>query len=151
MKKNVFGRQFKRDTNERKALFKGLLSSLVLQEKIKTTEAKAKAIRGQADKLVTIVKRYKENSSRFLQVYLTPDAIQKLVHDVAPRFEKRNGGYTRILRLGNRFSDNAFVVSLEWVEQPPQKPEQQLPENKKEEKKPLRKKTQTKKSKETKK
>ena len=57
MKKNVFGRQFKRDANERKALFKNLLTSLVMQERIQTTEAKAKAIKAAADKLVTRAKK----------------------------------------------------------------------------------------------
>ena len=57
MKKNVFGKQLKRDMNERKALFKNLLTSLVMEESIKTTEAKAKAIKGAADKLVTKAKK----------------------------------------------------------------------------------------------
>ena len=57
MRKNVFGRQFKRDKNERAALFKGLISSLVLHERIKTTEEKAKAIKGEVDKIITKAKK----------------------------------------------------------------------------------------------
>lgn len=115
MKKKVYGRQFKRDINERKALFKGLLSSLVLKERIQTTQEKAKAIKGQAEKLVTRVKKNRQPFSS-LQKYLTPPAVQKLALDIAPRFTNRNGGYTRIMRLGRRLKDNASMVFIEWVE-----------------------------------
>lgn len=116
MKKQVFGRQFKRDFNERKALFKSLLSSLVLKESIKTTEEKAKAIKGEAEKLVTKVKKKNTNINGLLSKYLTSDAIKRLVSDIAPRFSERNGGYTRIVRLGRRFSDGAKMAVIEWVE-----------------------------------
>ena len=92
MKKNVFGRKFKRDKNERKALFKGLMSSLVLNERIKTTEEKAKAIKGSIEKLVTKVKNEGTNVQNLLQDYLHPEAIQKLINEVAPRFKERKGG-----------------------------------------------------------
>lgn len=114
MRKNIFGRKFKRDTNERTALFKGLLSSLVLKERIKTTEAKAKAIKAEADKIVTRAK--KSQAERLSSDYLTPNAVKKMIYDIAPGFKDRNGGYTRIVRLGNRFSDNASMVVMEWVE-----------------------------------
>lgn len=116
MRKRVFGRQLKRDTNERKALFKSLASSLVLRERIKTTEAKAKAVRGLIDTLVTSVKKKRKQSS--LAFSLTQPASEKLVQEVAPRFTNRKGGYTRIIRLGKRLSDNAQMVLLEWVEGP---------------------------------
>ena len=116
MKKNVFGRRFKRDTNERKALFKGLMSSLVLEERIETTEEKAKAIRAQVEKLVTKVKKKKNEAARFLGEHLTPYAMQKMIADIGPRFASRNGGYTRIIHMGKRFSDNASMVIMEWVE-----------------------------------
>jgi large subunit ribosomal protein L17 len=116
MKKNVFGRKFKRDVNERKALFKSLMSSLVLQERIKTTEAKAKSIKGDVDKLITTVKKNQDNARRFLAKSLHPDALEKLVTKVAPRFKNRQGGYTRIIRLGKRVSDHAQMVVMEWVE-----------------------------------
>lgn len=116
MRKNVFGRQLKRDANERKALFKGLMSSLILQERIKTTEEKAKAIKGQIEKLVTKAKKRGKNAKNLLGKDLMPNAIEKLINEVAPRFEKRPGGYTRIVRLGRRFSDNANMVLMEWVE-----------------------------------
>lgn len=116
MKKKVFGRKLKRDRNERKALFKGLLSELVLHERIKTTEPKAKAVKGLADKLVTKVKKNGQNAFNSLQEYLHPDAIRKLITDVAPRFANRAGGYTRVLRIGSRVADNAQMVIMEWTE-----------------------------------
>lgn len=117
MKKQIFGRQLKRDTNERKALFKGLVSSLTMYERIETTEEKAKAIKGHVEKLVTKAKKNDSVQARqLLQAYLTNEALQKLVTDVAPRFADRPGGYTRIIKIGNRFSDNASMVIMEWVE-----------------------------------
>ena len=118
MRKNVFGRQLKRDKNERKALFKAILSSLVIYEKIETTEAKAKAIKRHADKMITKVKKHKENAKEALQEYLAANAIQKFITDVAPRFEGRSGGYTRIIRAGRRRRDSAQMVIMEWVEGP---------------------------------
>ncbi|OGH07583.1 MAG: 50S ribosomal protein L17 [Candidatus Levybacteria bacterium RBG_16_35_11] len=116
MKKNIFGKQLSRDKNERTALFKGLMSSLVLNESIKTTEAKAKAIKAEIDKLVTKARKEKELAKRLLGKKLTPLAIEKMIDSVAPRFKERKGGYTRIIRLGKRFGDDAQVVMLEWTE-----------------------------------
>ncbi len=116
MKKNVFGRQFKRDANERKALFKGLMTSLVLQERIETTEQKAKAVKGAVEKLVTKAKIKGIAATPLLLPYLHEDAVKRMIIDIAPRFANRPGGYTRIIRLGKRFGDDATVVILEWVE-----------------------------------
>lgn len=116
MKKNVFGRRFKRDIKERKALFKSLMSSLVLKERIKTTEAKAKAIKGDVDKLITTVKKNQDFARRFLTKSLSPEALEKLISKVVPRFKNRESGYTRIIRLGKRVSDHAPMVIIEWVE-----------------------------------
>lgn len=117
MKKNIFGRKFKRDTNERKALFKNLISSLILDGRIKTTEEKAKAIKGDIDKVITKVKKNGEIARKLVGSYVFPYALDKLINDVAPRFAKRNGGYTRIIRIGKRFGDNATVVLMEWTEE----------------------------------
>lgn len=116
MKKHVFGRHFKRDTNERKALFKGLMNELVLHERITTTEEKAKAIRGQVEKLVTKAKRRHEESRQFLQPYFSAVAVEKVIKELALRFADRPGGYTRIIKTGKRFSDNASMAIIEWVE-----------------------------------
>lgn len=118
MKKHVFGRQFKRDSNERKALFKNLLTSLVLEERIKTTEAKAKAIKGAADKLITKAKKGAESAYRELHPDVNQPAVVKLIEDIAKRFSTRQGGYTRIIKIGKRrVADNAEMVYLEWTEQ----------------------------------
>lgn len=117
MKKQIFGRQLKRDTDERKALFKGLSSSLTMYERIETTEEKAKSIRAHVEKLVTKAKNNDSTHARsLLQAYLTHEALQKMLTDIAPRFANRPGGYTRILKIGNRFNDNASMVIMEWVE-----------------------------------
>ncbi len=116
MKKKVFGRKFKRDKNERTALFKGLMSALVLNERIKTTEEKAKAIRPQIEKLITKAKNG-ENSARIvLEKNLNKEAFNKIIKEIAPRFTKRQGGYTRIIKLGERLGDDAKVVIMEWTE-----------------------------------
>ena len=88
MRKNVFGRQLKRDKNERKALFKGLMSSLVLYERIKTTEAKAKSIKGSIDKLVTSARKNNALVARqMVEPYLAHTAIEKFLSDIALRFD----------------------------------------------------------------
>ncbi len=116
MRKNVFGRRFKRDKNERTALFKSLVSSLVLKERIKTTEAKAKAIKADADKIITKVKNNKDLAKRSLGALLNKEALEKLINDLAPRFANRDGGYTRIIRIGKRLGDDAMEVIIEWTE-----------------------------------
>jgi len=115
MRKNVFGRQFKRDKNERTALFKGLISSLVLHGRIKTTEEKAKAIRTDVDKIITTAKKGEAIARNLLQGKLPKREIEKVIHEIVPRFKERQGGYTRIIRIGRRFSDNAQMVLMEWT------------------------------------
>jgi large subunit ribosomal protein L17 len=118
MKKQVFGRHFKRDANERKALFKNLLTSLVIEERITTTEAKAKAIKAAADKLITKAKKGGPDALRSLAPDVRYDAVTKLVNTIAPRFSDRQGGYTRIIKVGRRVADNAPQVVMEWVDRP---------------------------------
>lgn len=116
MRKNVFGKKLKRDKNERTALFKNLMSSLILHERIETTQAKAKAIKPQVEKLVTKALKGGNASMKVLYSSISSVAVNKLVSDIAPRFSTRKGGYTRIINLGNRFGDQAPMVVLEWVE-----------------------------------
>jgi large subunit ribosomal protein L17 len=117
MRKQVFGRHLKRDTNERKALFKGLASSRVMHERMETIEEKAKAIKGHVEKMVTRANKSNSIQARLLlQAYLTNDALAKMFSEIAPRFINRPGGYTRIVKIGNRFSDDASMVIMEWVE-----------------------------------
>ncbi len=118
MRKQVFGRKLQRDTNERKALFKSLMTSLIEKESIKTTEAKAKAVKGEMEKLVTKARDNGAQAERALQAYFSAPVMRKLISDIAPRFVGRPGGYTRIIKIGNRLRDNAKMVVLEWVEKP---------------------------------
>lgn len=116
MKKNVFGRKLSRDKNERKALFKSLMSSLVLYEKIETTEAKAKAIRPEIEKLVTKAKKGGNAAKLVLEKSLSRPAFDKMIKEIGPRFSKRQGGYVRLIKLGRRFGDDSPVVVIEWVD-----------------------------------
>ena len=118
MRKNIFGRKFSRNRNQRKALFKSLISSLILQESIKTTLEKAKAIKGDVDKIVNKAKKGKSNAVQLLQPRLGKEAINKVIEDIAPRFGDRTSGYTRLIKLDRRFSDNAAMVLMEWVIKP---------------------------------
>lgn len=112
----MFGRQLKRDVHERTALFKGLASELVMHERIVTTEDKAKAIRATADKLVTKAKKTNRvHAVSLLQPYLSSEAVKKMMDVLAPRFVDRQGGYTRMFKLGRRFNDNAMTVRMEWT------------------------------------
>lgn len=116
MRKNIFGRQFSRDTNQRKSLFKSLISSLILQGSIKTTLEKAKAIKGDVDKIVNKAKKGDITLKvQLLQRHLGVPAMNKLIKDIAPRFKNRSSGYTSIIKLGRRFSDNAAMALMEWV------------------------------------
>lgn len=99
-------------------MFKNLLTSLVIHERIETTEAKAKAIKPAADKMVTLAKRHNTDSMYFLQQQLAGEALKKFIDDVAPRFTSRNGGYTRIIKSGHRTKDDARMAIMEWVEKP---------------------------------
>lgn len=117
MKHRVFGRKLNRDHNARKSLFKNLISSIIKEGQITTTEAKAKAIRGLMDKMVTKAKQQTVQSRRLLVSFLQDkDIVNKLVDEIAPKFSQRAGGYTRILRLGKRTGDNAEMVKIEFVE-----------------------------------
>jgi len=106
-----------RRTNHRWALFRNLLTDLFRHERITTTEAKAKAIRGLADHMITLAKR--ENLHARRQVLaMVPDTevVRKMFDTVAARFADRNGGYTRIIHAGVRPGDGAPTVLLELVD-----------------------------------
>lgn len=115
MLKRIYGRKFNKDVNQRRALFKGLMRSLALNESIKTTESKAKAIKGEFESHITKAKKGEEARYHLVK-HLSEDAVDRLIKDIAPRMKDRNGGYTRIIRMGNRVKDNAEMVLLELVE-----------------------------------
>jgi large subunit ribosomal protein L17 len=117
MRHRVAGRHLKRSTGQRQALFRNLLTELFRHDRIKTTEAKAKAVRADAEKLITIAKRGDVNARRQIAAVLTDPAVTKrLVDEVAPRFKERPSGYVRVLHLGQRAGDGAPVVLLALVE-----------------------------------
>ena len=108
-----------RTAEHRKALLANQVCSLIQHQRIKTTLAKAKAVRPLAEKMVTLGKRGSLHARRTaLSVLRQKDAVKKLFNDIAPRSASRNGGYTRIIKLGQRKSDAAAVAFLEWVDAP---------------------------------
>jgi len=115
MRKRNKGRKFGREKAQRKALFKSLISALFIKEKIKTTEAKAKEISPLAEKFITSAKNNSVATRRVLARYFSPKVVKKLVNEIAPRYQERKGGYTRIIRLGQRKSDGAEMAIIELV------------------------------------
>ncbi len=116
MRHRKAGRRLGRSSGHRRALYKNLITELFRHERIKTTEAKAKAIRGKAEKLITLGKRGDLHARRLAAARLNdPTIVTKLFDDLAPRYEERPGGYTRIIPLGRRVSDTATMAKLEWV------------------------------------
>jgi large subunit ribosomal protein L17 len=108
-----------RTAEHRKALLANQVCSLIEHQRIKTTLAKAKAVRPLAEKMVTLGKQGSLHARRTaLAVLRQKNAVKKLFDDIAPRSADRNGGYTRIIRLGIRKSDSAPVAFLEWVDAP---------------------------------
>jgi large subunit ribosomal protein L17 len=124
MRHRVAGHRLSRGKNERIALRRNLIKQLFEHERIHTTHAKALAVRGQAERLITLAKRGNAageakmvHARRLAAARLSdPVAVKKLFDDIAPRFENRPGGYTRIVKLGPRHGDAAEMVLLELVE-----------------------------------
>ncbi len=113
----INGRKLGRNTNQRKALFKGLLNSLIIQEELKTTQTKAKAVQRLFDQLVTKAKPSTVHARRLLHAFLgNKSSVNKLVDDLIKRFGQRQSGFTRVTNLGLRRGDNAQIVKLELVD-----------------------------------
>ncbi|HEY4895501.1 MAG TPA: 50S ribosomal protein L17 [Solirubrobacteraceae bacterium] len=106
-----------RDSAHRKSLLMNLSKELIEHERIKTTEAKAKAVKPEIEKLITLAKRGDLHARRQALSTLAQDkfAVHKLFVEVAPRYAERPGGYTRILKLGPRRSDSTEMVFIELV------------------------------------
>ncbi len=116
MQHNRAGRKLGRTSAHRKALFRNQLDSLILHERIQTTIHKAKELRPLAEKMVTLGKRGGLHARRLALRDLSQDAAKKLFDEIAPRFATRPGGYTRILKLGQRQGDAAEKAILEFVD-----------------------------------
>lgn len=118
------GRKLQLAAGPRKALIRGQITSLILHEAITTTEAKAKEVAPQFDRMVTYAKKGTLMGDRQLRrVVFTENAIQKMRQELAPQWSDRQGGYTRIIKLGNRRGDNAPMVRLALVMEPVAKAE----------------------------
>lgn len=126
MRHHVAGYKLGRTKDQRISLRRTLIRQLFTHEKIQTTRAKAAAIRGEAEKLITVARNSakgsdveKVNARRLVSSRLgnDPDIVKKLFDDIAPRFANRNGGYTRVLKLGPRLGDAAEMVLMELVEE----------------------------------
>jgi large subunit ribosomal protein L17 len=117
------GRKFNRTASHRKAMMSNLASALVLHKRIQTTDAKGKELRGFIERLVTYAKKGDLHSRRLIQKRIQGKNSQQianiLIHDIAPTYESRNGGYTRIVKIRNRKNDNAAVSLIEFVDMSP--------------------------------
>jgi len=119
MRHQVKGKKLSRNSSQRKALFKSLISALVIHGEIKTTESKAKAIRSLVDKLINKGKKGTLHSRRLISAFLqNKKAVSRIVDELGPIFAQRSGGFSRIIRLGKRRGDDAMMVKLELVEKP---------------------------------
>jgi large subunit ribosomal protein L17 len=101
--------------NQRKALYKALATALIEHGKIKTTTAKAKSLSQFTDKLVTKAKKGDINSRRLVRQDIGERATSKLFSDIGPKFKDKNGGYTKVLKLGRRVSDGAEMAQIEFT------------------------------------
>jgi large subunit ribosomal protein L17 len=117
MRHRKTGRQFGRNSSHRKALFRNLVTSLLEHGKVETTEAKAKEIRGIADRMITLGKRGDLHAKRMALSYImSRDVVAKLFDTLAPRAAGRNGGYTRITKTRVRYGDSAPMAIIELVD-----------------------------------
>jgi len=135
MRKRIKTRKLSRSRDQRKALRKSLMSEFFLHEKIKTTEAKAKEIQPLVEKIITSAKsvNYSKSAStdkdkgsknkekggisqrRSLGKVFSAEIVKKIIEEIAPKFKNRNGGYTRIIKIGARKSDSAKIAIIELV------------------------------------
>lgn len=116
MRHRVAGRKFGRNTNQRKALFRNLAVSLILHERITTTDAKAKSIRPIVEKMVTMSREDTLHHRRLIMARLNDErATAKLFDIIGPRFDGQPGGYTRIYKLGVRRGDAAPLAMIEFI------------------------------------
>ena len=117
MAHRIDGRKLSRKQGPRLALYKNLTVSVLRCERIKTTEAKAKEVRGRVEHMITLAKRGDVNARRMVisQFPNEPLVVNKLFDELAPKYADRTSGFTRIIRLGQRMGDAAEIVQLELV------------------------------------
>ena len=118
MRHNNSGRRLGRTTSHRVAMFRNMVTSLLNHERIITTDAKAKEIRSVAEKMITLGKRGDLHAHRQAASYIREKSVvTKLFTTIAPRYKERQGGYTRIIKLGQRLGDAASMSVIELVEE----------------------------------
>jgi large subunit ribosomal protein L17 len=115
MRKLVKGRKLSRKTGQRKALLKNLAGQLIMKEKIKTTEAKAKEVSLFIEKQITKAKKGDLASRRALSCFFTPTMVKKMIQEIGPRYKDRQGGYVRIIKTIQRKEDGAQMSFIELV------------------------------------
>jgi len=116
MRHGVVSRRFDRPLGERQLMFRNLVTEILDHEKIKTTEPKAKAVQGMAEKMITLSKTGGLHARRQVMSFLTDKKVaDKLFAQIGPRYADRRGGYTRITKLGMRLGDGASMVQIELV------------------------------------
>ncbi len=116
MRHKVSGRKFGRATDERRSLYRNLVTDLLNHEKITTTEAKAKEIRNMAEQMITLGKDGKLNARRQALAFIYDEKVtDKVFKELATRYATRQGGYTRITKLGPRLGDGAEMAQIELV------------------------------------
>ena len=109
-------RKFGRDSSARKAMLRDVVTALFDKERIETTEAKAKEVSGLADEMITLAKRGDLHARRQALAFMTDEAVvRKLFDTIAPKYKERQGGYTRVVKLGPRQGDAALMAILELV------------------------------------
>ena len=117
MRHRVAGRKLSRPTDHRMLMYRNLVTDLLRYEKIVTTEAKAKEVRGLAERMITLGKNGSLHARRQVLAFVTDKGVvAKLFDELAPRYAERPGGYTRITKLGPRLGDAAPMAQLELVE-----------------------------------
>ena len=117
MRHGMANKKLNRTSEHRKALLKNMLNSLIKYEQIKTTLPKAKFLRPQADKIITLGKKDTLQTSKMLVSQLQDSKLaNKVKKTLSKRYEKRNGGYTRIIKAGFRYGDNAPMAIIEFVD-----------------------------------
>jgi large subunit ribosomal protein L17 len=121
MRHRMSGRKLNRTSSHRKAMFSNMVVSLLVHEQITTTLPKAKELRRIADKMITLGKRGDLHARRqALSVLKDNDTVSKLFSGLAERYKERNGGYTRVLKAGNRYGDMAPMAVIELVDRDPE-------------------------------
>lgn len=116
MRHRVVSRRFDRPTGYRQLMFRNLVTEILDHEKIKTTEPKAKAVRGMAEKMITLAKEGGIPARRRAASFILDQRVtDKLFADLGKRYAERHGGYTRIVKIGMRMGDGAPLVQIELV------------------------------------